>query len=195
MVKENKIQKGQKVHMIVDTGATKTVIGETTLIEMIKSFSLNQRNRIMQEKESDLSRTAKFKFGDGKTIAAQKVFHIPFLLAGRIIELKMFVMPGKVSFLLGIEALTKMKAIIDPAKTEINLCGQRLKGADNKSGHFVLEMMTAFGTEKQELEECVFQFSDEIVHEKERERESDKQNSREVRSCSITSNDEIARQC
>ncbi len=69
-----------------------------------------------------------------------------------------------------LKALTKMNAIMNPTKKEINLCGQSLKGVDNSSGHFVLEMTTAFGTQKQEQEECVFQFNDETVQEKEREK-------------------------
>ena len=88
MMKQHEIERGCKLHMIVDTGATKTVIGEITLKDMLKDFSTNQRNHIMQKQESDLSGTAKFKFGDGKTVAAQKVVHIPIQLAGRIVKLK-----------------------------------------------------------------------------------------------------------
>ena len=82
-------------------------------------------------------------------------------MSGRIVKLKTFVKPSRIPFLLGIEALTKINAIINPAKEEITLCGQKLNSNGNTNGHFVLEVVTTYET-KQTTEQWVFQFSDEI---------------------------------
>ena len=113
----------------------------------------------MESKCEDIT-SAKFKFGDGKTVCAQKLIHIPLQIAARTVKLKTFVMNGKVSFLLGMEALSKMKAKIDTAANEITICRQKMSGMSNESGHFVLELSVA-NDPKAEKNECVFQFTDE----------------------------------
>ncbi len=94
--------------IIVDTGATKTVVGECTLQAMMHNIPVEQKKPILKHREKDTENMAKFKFGDGKTIAAQKVAHIPIQVHNRVVKLRTFVMPRKIPFLLGIEALTKM---------------------------------------------------------------------------------------
>ena len=89
------------------------MIGEITLQEMVKDFSAEQRKKIIQKQVCESEKTAKFKFGDGKTIAAQKIVHIPVQTSERTVKLKTFVKPGQIPFLLGIQTLTKMNAVID----------------------------------------------------------------------------------
>ena len=81
MSRESKRAETSKLHMIVDTEATKTVIGEITLREILENGSADQRDRIMQKQEHETDSAANINFGDGKTIAAQKILHIPWLMS------------------------------------------------------------------------------------------------------------------
>ena len=87
-----------KLSIMVDTGATKTVIGDVTLAEILKVFSNEQRIKMTQIQDQGTVAAAKFKFRDGKTVAAQKIVHIPIQIFGRVVKMKTFVMPGKIPF-------------------------------------------------------------------------------------------------
>ena len=55
-----------------DSGASKTVCGETWLTEYIKSLSENERSNIKYDNSKSF-----FKFGDGKRIQAEYTAQIP----------------------------------------------------------------------------------------------------------------------
>ncbi len=149
--------------MIVDTGTTKTVVGSNTMETMLEDLSWDEKQSILKNKPQD-EIDNKFRFGDGKITTAEKVIHIPVQIGIRVVKLKTYVLKGAVPFLLGIEAMKKMKATLEVGRNEITLYGTKISGSNNSSGHLVLNMAinksATIGTDECEAPQCVFHLRD-----------------------------------
>ncbi len=130
--------KSDGINIIVDTGASKSVISSEELEKIAKPLSKSERKLLdinHQQKQS------KIKFGNGSPIEATKVVHIPIRWKGVEITLKMNVLNQKVPTLLGLEAMTKMKAQINIAEQMMEINGTKRKIKVNETGHIIWENM------------------------------------------------------
>ena len=95
------------VSLFIDTGATKTVIGENTLAQLTQNWKDQHKHSLFQNAQKD--NCTKFKFGDNRQVRANNIIHMPIKMMTRVVKLKTFVLPGNVSFLLGMEAMKSMQ--------------------------------------------------------------------------------------
>ncbi len=123
----------------MDTGATKTVIGNKTLDKLTGKWTAIQRGQIYVDKSVG-NNTETFKFGDDRIVRKQKMIHIPVKIGEKVIKLKTYVFPGLVPFLMGIEALRGLNAKIDINRSNFELMGSIVQWRNNSGGHIVLEL-------------------------------------------------------
>ncbi len=126
-------------NIIIDTGATKTVIGETTLQKVTTNWDNDSKQKLMVDKTKG-GECAIFKFGDERTVRKQKIIHVLVRIGSKIIKLKTYVLPGSVSYLLRMETLRAMKANIDLNDSTRELLGTKMRGRSNKSGHITVNL-------------------------------------------------------
>ena len=107
----------------MDTGATKTVIGDNTLWKEISKIPRYLRSEIMTEEKSK----SYYAFGDHKERKAIKRVLLNVTLGTTKCQLAMDVVEGTVPLLISLEALKQMEAIIDLKKSELTLFGKRTK--------------------------------------------------------------------
>ncbi len=151
-----------EMNMIVDTGTTKTVIGENILWSIMNQISQRNKQLILQSKMDDKEKS-KFKFGDGRLVHAKYVVLFPMTIGKRTVKLKTFVLPGKVPFLIGIEALRKMNANIDVVNNNISLLGNKMKTEQSVSGHITMRVEINHDSE---IQQSVFVMKDEKAQER-----------------------------
>ncbi len=132
------------MEVILDTGATKTVIGEKVLDSITKNWQKELKTEILKDRNSG-KEVMKFKFGDSRTVSLKTIVHLPVQLADRVFKLKAHVLPGRVPFLIGIETMRKMRGNIDTLNSTVELLGTKLKGNINNMGHIVLNLTVAEG--------------------------------------------------
>ena len=84
-----------KTDIIIDTGATKTVIGELTLKNVTMNWDNESKQKLMIDKSKG-GENAIFKFGDERTVKKQKIIHVPVRIGSKIVKLKTYVLPGSV---------------------------------------------------------------------------------------------------
>ncbi len=115
-----------KTNIIIDTGATKTVVGEATLKKITMNWDNDSKKKLMIDRSKG-GECAVFKFGDERTVKKQRIIHVPVRIGSKIIKLKTYVLPGSVPYLLGMEASRAMKATYLNEST-IELLGTKIRG-------------------------------------------------------------------
>ena len=81
-----------RANIIIDTGATKTVIGEKTLEKVIVNWDNDSKQKLMID-YSKGSECGIFKFGDERTVRKQKIIHVPVRIGSKTVKLKTYVLP------------------------------------------------------------------------------------------------------
>ncbi len=109
---EEKTSRPNVIDIIIDTGATKSVIGMDYLQELVSKMSDTQRNKIMADQEG---KKLEFKIGNGNPTTTLKVIHLPVDILGEKRKLKFYVLPGKVPCFMGMQALMKWGMVINLA--------------------------------------------------------------------------------
>ncbi len=132
------------VEAIVDTGVTKTVIGDAVFENITSNQKKELKTEILQDRNNN-EETMKFKFGDSRTVIFETIVHLPVQLTDKVFKLKAHVLPGKVPFLIGIETVRRMRGNIDILNSTVELLGVKLKRKINNMGHMVLKLSVAEG--------------------------------------------------
>lgn len=118
--------------VIVDPGATATVVGADWLAMYVGALSEDLRATVISEAASVL-----FRFGDARTTTAGERWEVPVLLGGDVRRLKTHVIPGGLPLLLSRPALKAARALIDMEDDTIWLkdMGVFLPVHVDKTGH------------------------------------------------------------
>ena len=122
------------IEVIIDTGATKSVIGTDYLNELVSRLSKTERDKILQEKEG---KKLEFKFGNGVPTSTLKVIHIPVDIQGEKKTLKFYVLLGRVPCSIGMQALTKLGVMINLSLPAVSINGRKLEVRETEAGHLV----------------------------------------------------------
>ncbi len=134
------------VNLIIDTGATKTVVGEETLMKMTQSWNETEKAQLWRTAKKD--NQTKFRFGDSRPVKTNNVILMPIKLQGTTIKMKTFVLPGSVPFLLRVEAMKLMKGKIDIETNTIQLMNDKFHCDVNEAGHFVMNPQVEMDSQK-----------------------------------------------
>ena len=140
------VMNSKHVNLIIDTGASKTVVGQRTLNKNTEDWSEQEKDQLFKSAKKDDA--TKFKFGDRRQVKADNVILMPLKIQGRTIRLKTFVLPGEVPFLLGVEAMRLMRGKTNIETNTIELMENKLQYDVNEAGHFVLGLKVELDQER-----------------------------------------------
>ena len=118
---------------IIDTGASKTVIGQGKVRELLKSFPSQVQKHVSWKKSETV-----FRFGNNAVFSSIGAVYIPFVRRW----LNIAVIPGETQFLLSNSFLKAIDADVCTNKSclRLNLCGAEIPLQANSKGLFVVEL-------------------------------------------------------
>ena len=126
------------IDVIIDTGATKSVIGMKYLQEIVSKMGEKQRILITAEPGG---KKLEFKFGNGNPTTTIKAIHLPVDILGERKKLKFYVLPGKSPCLMGMQALMKMGMVINLSIKAVKLRGKKLEVRETETGTWRLKFL------------------------------------------------------
>ena len=124
---------------LIDSGATRTVIGEETWQAWLKLLGKKGANVEAKKVFRD------FRFGDGATLRSSVDVTFPVKVAGRDVELTASIIPGHTPLLVARPVLERWKMVQDFAAGKIKMMDQEewtvpLRTAN---GHYLIELLPA----------------------------------------------------
>ncbi len=120
--KQTKNTPKSDIEMIIDTGASKSIISLSPLERLVASCSDKEKQWILQNRESGNN---SFKFGSGTSLKSTKVIHVPALWKSISMTLKLIVIEQDVLFLQGMEAITKLGVKLNLEENKLEMRGQK----------------------------------------------------------------------
>ena len=122
---------------ILDTGASRSVVGHDVLPHVLKSLPPCVRNQI-KEKSSNIG----FRFGNNQVTYSQKQVHIPIFTATQKIWIVIEVVPAATPFLLSIQAMKMLGAQINLSNNHCYLTriDRQLNLQESKNGLYLISM-------------------------------------------------------
>ncbi len=129
------------LEVIIDTGATKSVIGEKYLEQVMQTMEEKQRSIISKNQDG---KKLDLKFGNGNPTKTIKVIHIPMNILEEMKRLMFYVLAGNVPWLLGMQALVKLGIVINLSLPATKINEKKLNLGETKAGHLIrrLEIST-----------------------------------------------------
>ena len=120
-------------HMILDSGCSKTVAGESWLNEFIHTLTEKDKAAISEKKSSSI-----FRFGDGVENVSLKVVTIPIYIGKLRILLDVEIVDKKIPLLLSRSAMKKLGMIVDFRQDVLIFNNTKLKLNCTSTGHYVV---------------------------------------------------------
>ena len=124
---------------IIDSGASKSIIGIGALNTTLKSCTKQPKTWIMTERSIDYK--PNFRFGKGDQVAATHVIHLPVRWKDERFKLKLHVIDDNVPFLIGIEAISKMGLILDLKSMRLTIGDKSESIKQSDSGHIIWDSL------------------------------------------------------
>ena len=129
--------------VLLDSGCTKTVCGETWLQHYLHSLSFDEFKQI----ETSNSNSS-FKFGDSKLAKSFKKVKIPVIIAVVQAKFTTDVVEYDIPLLLSKEAMKKAKTQIDFQKDQINIFDKKIYIYFTSTGHYCIKLKSKLSDEK-----------------------------------------------
>ena len=122
---------------ILDTGASRSVVGHDVLPHVLKSLPPCVRSQV-KEKPSSIG----FRFGNNQVTYSQKQVHIPILTATHRIWIVVEVVPAATPFLLSIQAMKMLGAQINLSNNHcyLNKIDRQMDLQESKNGLYLISM-------------------------------------------------------
>ncbi len=124
---------------IIDSGASKSIIGISTLNQILNKCTEEQKSLIMMDRSED--RKPKFRFGKGDQVAATRVIYLPVRWKDKKFKLKLSVIDENVPFLIGIEANSKVGLILDLKQRRLSIGDASEEIVQSDSGNIIWESL------------------------------------------------------
>lgn len=121
--------------VILDSGCSKTVCGETWLSSFLETLGLHERKSI-----SVCSSSSVFKFGDGRKMKSLKCVTFPCNLAGKNIRIRTDVVSGSVPLLLSKTSMKRAGMIINLNDDTVQIFGTFVKLNTTSLGHYIMPL-------------------------------------------------------
>ena len=128
---------GTKCRALIDTGATQNVCGDLWLSDFMENLPEEVKTGSVTVSESDKT----FRFGDGRTVVANKLVSIPVSLCEDQFVLNTYVVDGTLPLLLSRATMKDWGVILDIRDDKIQINGVRQNLIVTDSGHYVAEIM------------------------------------------------------
>ena len=124
-------------YAVLDTGASRSVIGSELVPSLLKDLSASVRTRV-KEVPSHIG----FRFGNNQVLYSQSQIQVPLSSPGRRTWLVIEVVPGATPFLLSIRAMKCLGAQIDLEKNEVYLknLSRSLAIHESRNGLFTIRL-------------------------------------------------------
>ncbi len=151
------------IEMIIDTGASKSIISSSSLEKLVTNCSDKEKQWIMQNREFSNN---SFKFGSGTSVKSSKVLHMPVLWKNISMTLNLNVIDQDVPFLLGMEALTKLGLKLNLDENKLEMRRQKRPIERNSVRHIVCKSIVVDKEKVGKEMQKIFHMADESDVEK-----------------------------
>ena len=120
---------------VLDTGCSKTVVGETWLSAFEETLSYKER----QSMKSIPSET-NFVFGDGVEVTSARAVKIPVTIGTKAVKVQAEVIPNEIPLLLSRQTMVRGEVVIDVKRNTVDVLGEKVKLVNTSSGHICLPL-------------------------------------------------------
>ena len=127
---------------VLDTGCGRGIVGEVTLRK--HEIALNKTGLRITELKMKPQR---FRYGNGSTDEAIRRVQIPCYLRGKLMGMKVYVVPGKVPLLISKKFLKGLGAKMDLEKNTLVLNGLEVEMHEPPDGSYQLNLMDGIPTQ------------------------------------------------
>ena len=127
------------LHAIVNSGASKSIIGYRALNQELSGCTKEQNSWIMMDRSENYN--SKFRFGKGDQETASHVIHLPVKWKNKRFKLKLHVISESMPSLIGIEAISKMGLISDLKQMMLSIGDVCEEIRQSDSGHIIWESL------------------------------------------------------
>ena len=122
-------------YMIIDSGCTQTVCGNTWLRTYIDTLS-NREHRAVQSEQSKCN----FRFGDGPTYTSTRVVIIPVMFGSHRAMLRTHVVDCEIPLLMSRQSLKRAHCKIDFVHDKVFMFGEEVPVKISRSGHYCVPL-------------------------------------------------------
>ena len=119
--------------VLLDSGCSKTVCGETWLKSFMDTLTTTEKSKIVVEES-----TAAYRFGDGERMKATKSVTLPCIMAGKHINLKSDVVECALPLLLSRSSMKKAGMVLNLVDDTALIFGKTVKLDMTSLGHYTL---------------------------------------------------------
>ena len=122
--------------LLLDTGFTKNVCGQTRWRDFHESLSTEDRNRVRMEDGGG----RKFRFGGGKVLTATEHVKFPVKLAGREVMMSSHVVSSPIPLLWSKPSMIKAGVVVDLPEDKAKILGNWTSLDITSAGHRSLQI-------------------------------------------------------
>ena len=120
---------------VLDSGCTKTVVGQVWLEEYLKTLTDTDSKRVKFGRSDEC-----FRFGDGEKVQAVKQATFPVQIGGVDALVNAHVVENNIPLLLSRQSLKKADAVMDFSKDKVVMLGETVSLHTTKSGHYCIPL-------------------------------------------------------
>ncbi len=128
--------------IVLDSGCTATVCGETWLESYFDSLSNGEKQNLMEE----ISKMC-FKFDNGVKVVSKKLVTFLCILAGEKVNIKTDVVDCNIPLLLSRSAMKRAKMNIDFSNDSVRLFNKTKKLNVTSSGHYCIPILKSVNSD------------------------------------------------